>query len=168
MRRLLLLVWLVLAACSDEAPLQLTPGSAAPPFSAPGLDGRQRAFPGEFPGNALAVVFWNEACPPCIQELQDIAREHRRNVHPLPILAIHVGQDKTSAAALVHRLDLGFPVLFDEDGAIARRYGVIALPTTYFIDAAGRLRSKLVGEADAASFTRQAFDLTGVPAVTPR
>lgn len=168
MRRLLLLAWLVLAACSDEAPPQLTPGSAAPPFSAPGLDGQLLAFPGEFPGKALAVVFWNEACPPCVRELQEIAREHRRSAHPLAILAIHVGQDKTTAAALVRRLGLGFPVLFDEDGTIARRYGVIALPTTYFIDAAGKLRSKLVGEADAASFTRQAPDLTTVPAVTPR
>jgi peroxiredoxin len=168
MRRLLLLVWLGLAACSDEAPPQVTPGSAAPPFSAPGLDGRQLAFPGEFPGKALAVVFWNEACPPCIRELQEIEQVHRRSAHPLPILAIHVGQDKTSAAALVHRLGLGFPVLFDEDGAIARRYGVIALPTTYFIDPAGKLRSKLVGKADAASFTRQALDLIAAPAVTPR
>lgn len=168
MRRLLLIVWLGLAACSDEPPPQVPVGAAAPSFAAPTLDGGQRIFPDEFPRQALAVVFWNEACPPCIRELQDIEQVHRRTAHPLLILAIHVGQDKTSATALVCRQGLGFPVLFDDDGTIARRYGVIALPTTYFIDAAGKLRSKLVGEADAASFTRQALDLIAVPAVTPR
>ncbi|MBS1160738.1 MAG: cytochrome biosis protein [Proteobacteria bacterium] len=159
MRRLLLFAWLGLAACSDESPPRLKPGTAAPPFAAPMLDGRQRTFPGDFAGRPLAIVFWSASCPPCVRELQEIERLYQRTAKPLQVVAIHVGQDKSTAATLASRLALGFPVLLDEDGAIARRYGLVGLPTTYFVDAVGTLRSKLVGEADAATFQSQAQDL---------
>ena len=35
----------------------------------------------------------------------------------------------------------------DEDGALARQYGVTGLPTTYFIDRSGRLHTRILGES---------------------
>jgi cytochrome c biogenesis protein CcmG/thiol:disulfide interchange protein DsbE len=53
------------------------------------------------------------------------------------------------------KIGVSYPVLLDEQSAIARRYGVVGLPTTYFVDGDGRVRGKLVGEADEATFERQ-------------
>jgi thiol:disulfide interchange protein len=47
----------------------------------------------------------------------------------------------------------------DENSVIAKRYGVVGLPTTYFVDAKAVVRAKLVGEADAAAFERAAMEI---------
>ena len=47
----------------------------------------------------------------------------------------------------------------DEQSKIARSFGVVGLPTTYFIDAKGIVRAKVVGEADEATFERHALAL---------
>ena len=43
--------------------------------------------------------------------------------------------------------------------SIAKAYGVVGLPTTYFVDARGVVRVKLIGEADGAAFERAALEL---------
>ena len=50
-------------------------------------------------------------------------------------------------------------MLLDEQSAIAKRYGVVGLPTTYFVDAKGVVRGKVIGEADEAVFERHALEL---------
>jgi hypothetical protein len=35
---------------------------------------------------------------------------------------------------------------------------VVGLPTTYFVDAKGVIRAKIIGEADEATFERQVLD----------
>ena len=42
---------------------------------------------------------------------------------------------------------------------IAKSYGVVGLPTTYFVDARGVVRVKLIGESDEAAFERAALEL---------
>ena len=51
------------------------------------------------------------------------------------------------------------PLLLDESAKIAKKYGVVGLPTTYFVDAKGVVRGKVIGEADEATFERHALQL---------
>ena len=71
------------------------------------------------------------------------------------MLAINAGQDSATAAAFAKKIGITYPVLLDEDSAIAKQYGVVGLPTTYFIDARGVVRAKVVGEASEAVFEQQ-------------
>lgn len=77
----------------------------------------------------------------------------------LRIVAINAGQDKAAINAFIAKVGFTYPALLDETSDIARRYGVVGLPTTYFIDAQGVVRGKIVGEADEATFERQALAL---------
>ena len=45
-------------------------------------------------------------------------------------------------------------MLLDEDGDVARAYGVIGLPTTFFVDREGRLASRILGESTPEVFER--------------
>jgi cytochrome c biogenesis protein CcmG/thiol:disulfide interchange protein DsbE len=67
------------------------------------------------------------------------------------------GQDRKTVVEFMQKLGVSYPALMDENSAIAKRYGVVGLPTTYFVDAKGLVRAKLVGEADAATFERTAL-----------
>ena len=44
--------------------------------------------------------------------------------------------------------------LLDEDGAVARQYGVSGLPTTYFINRAGKIHTRILGEAAPELFAK--------------
>ena len=74
----------------------------------------------------------------------------------LNILAVNTGQDRKTAGDFMQKIGVSYPALLDEQSAIAKRYGVVGLPTTFFIDAGGVIRGKIIGEADEATFARHA------------
>jgi peroxiredoxin len=75
------------------------------------------------------------------------------------VFAINAGQERPAVAAFIGKLGVTYPVLLDESASIAKRYGVVGLPTTYFVDAKGVVRGKVIGEADEAVFERHALEL---------
>jgi cytochrome c biogenesis protein CcmG, thiol:disulfide interchange protein DsbE len=49
---------------------------------------------------------------------------------------------------------LTYPMLVDEYALVAKKFGVIGLPTTFVIDEDGIVRDKLVGEAKTEEFEK--------------
>ena len=154
------LLTLLVAACDGSSGVRLNIGDAAPAFAAPTLDAGPLSFPGELRGRPVVIRFWADWCRFCADEMQVIDgvwRRHRQR--GLAVLAINTGQSRQEVAAFIRRIGVGYPVLLDEQAAISRQYGVVGLPTTYFVDGDGRIRGKLLGEADAATFERLAGEL---------
>ena len=83
----------------------------------------------------------------------------RHQAKGLTILAVNAGQDKKTVDTFMQKIGVSYPALLDEQSTIARSYGVIGLPTTFFIDAGGVVRAKIIGEADEATFERHAQGL---------
>ena len=52
---------------------------------------------------------------------------------------------EANAAAFIQEMGLTFPILLDRDGGVSNRYQLRALPTTYFIDRQGVIRSVVPG-----------------------
>jgi peroxiredoxin len=92
-----------------------------------------------------------------MKAIDAVYRRHRDK--GLEVFAINAGQDKATVEAFIRKLGVAYPVLLDEQSSIARRYGVVGLPTTYFVDAEGVVRGKVIGEADEAVFERHALAL---------
>ena len=65
----------------------------------------------------------------------------------LLILAVNTSNqdDLTDAKAFVTSLQLTFPIYFDTTGNAQDTYNVSALPTTFFIDRDGIIRSVVIG-----------------------
>ena len=153
-------VSVLLAACGDAPPAKLNVGDAAPAFAAARLDGSTARFPADFAGRPLVIRFWADWCKFCEGEMKAIDAVYRRHRQEgLEVVAINAGQDKATVAAFVNKIDIGYPTLLDEDAAIARRYGVAGLPTTYFVDRQGRVQAKQLGEATEALFEQRATEL---------
>lgn len=151
-----LLIMPLLVACDGGAP-KLNTGSTAPGFSATRLDGSTVRFPDDFRGKPLVIRFWADWCRYCEGEMKAIDRVYqRRRTQGLQVLAVNAGQDKEAVAAFIKKIGVGYPALLDEKSAIARQYGVVGLPTTYFVGADGTIKAKVVGEADEATFDRLA------------
>ncbi len=102
-----------------------------PPLAGTTLDGR--AFDlRRYSGRPVLVHFWASWCRICALEqdgINAIARDW-----PVITVAMQSG----SAADVRRHLQqagLDFPVLNDPDGRIARRFGVVAVPASFVVDA---------------------------------
>ncbi len=160
MRLLCLALVVLLAACAGEPPPKVSRGDTPPAFETVRLDGAPARFPADLAGKAVVIRFWADWCKYCEGEMKDIESSYRRHqAAGIEVLAINAGQDRATAAAFVGKLGISYPTLLDEDAAIARRYGVVGLPTTYFIGRDGRVAAKQVGEMTAAAFEQQLAEL---------
>lgn len=148
----ILLLWFGLTACDSGRPT-LERGSPAPAFSAKLLDGNVLQVPEGHAGKVLAIRFWADWCPYCESEMQEIETIYRElKPQGLEVLAVNVGQNRETAYRFVKRLGISYQTLLDPDSTVARAYGVIGLPTTFFIDRQGRVHSKILGESNATMF----------------
>ncbi|MGE0082284.1 MAG: TlpA family protein disulfide reductase [Thiohalomonadaceae bacterium] len=152
---LVLCILVLLAGCDASAP-PLKPGDAAPAFVLDTPQGRTVRL-ADLQGQVVAVRFWADWCPHCRNEMRALEPVYRR-LHPqgLEILAVNVAQDREAVLRFIKPLGITYAALLDPDSEVARRYGVIGLPTTVFVDRAGKVRGKILGESDAASFEAMA------------
>jgi peroxiredoxin len=158
LRSLFLLTLLLLGAC-DSAP-KLNIGSVAPAFTTIYMDGTAARFPEDFRGKPVVIRFWAEWCRFCEGEMKDIEQVYqRRREQGLLILAVNAGQDKATITSFMQKIGASYPALLDDGSAITRSYGVVGLPTTYFVGADGLIKAKVVGEADVATFDKLAGEL---------
>lgn len=147
----------VLWIFASRVPVAATTGGAPPPspregFSAPDftletLDGRQMTL-SDLRGQVVLVNFWASWCPPCRAEMPAIERVYRSYKDlGLEVLAVNTTNqdDVAAAAAFVQELGLSFPIPLDHTGAVSASYNLRGLPSSYFIDEQGVIRSVVVG-----------------------
>jgi peroxiredoxin len=146
---------LVLAnGCGEPTP-QLQTGAPPPEFRLASLEGSEVAFPAQTAGQIVAIRFWADWCPFCESEMTQLEPVYRKyRDRGLRILAVNVRQDADTARRFIARLGVSYETLLDSDGRVARTYGVLGLPTTFFVDRDGRLKGKVIGESTPEVFER--------------
>ena len=143
--------------------------TAVPLVGQPAPDFNLTLFSGEkvslksFRGNAVIINFWHSMCAHCQREapvLEAAYEKYRKR--DLVIIGVNISQDEEQAARdFVEKYKLTFPVGHDT-GDISRRYAVKAVPimsTMIFIDRAGNLVERYVGELTEEEFLQRIEDL---------
>jgi len=144
----------LLPGCSEQT-TQLENGQPAPAFSLPDLSGEPVDFPRDLKGKVTAIRFWADWCPFCEHEMKQLEPVYRKyRGQGLVILAINVRQDRKTAGTFIRQLGISYDTLLDEEGEVARNYGVMGLPTTFFVDGDGILISKVLGESAPEVFEK--------------
>jgi len=121
----------------------------APDFTLPRLSGGTIRL-ADFRGKVVLLNFWATWCVPCRMEMPALEALYQRHKDAgLAVLAINMDTLSTAGVeAFVQEVMVTFPVALDPSWSIARGYRVLGLPTTYFIDRAGDVVVREVGERD--------------------
>jgi len=132
---------------AEQLPLRLVDGQPlAPEFNLPGTNG-QRYRLADYRGKPLILNFWATWCPACLAEMPSLQRAHAALARDgIPVIAINVGEDAETVKELMQKTPLQFPLPLDENSAVAQRYPLKGLPTTFIIDAKGKIIFSALGE----------------------
>jgi thiol-disulfide isomerase/thioredoxin len=150
MKRLLTgwMLALLLAGGAHAAGFEARAATPAPELKAQDLAGVPKTL-ADYRGKVVVLNFWASWCPPCLREMPSLERL-RVNMagRPLEIVALDSAETLEEVSAYLSRMKLGFPILLDPDGSNTRRWKVFALPTTFLLDARGRVRYVLTGPTE--------------------
>lgn len=132
------------AASSGAAPPSSGVGLAAPAFTLSTPGGLQVSL-ASLRGKPVLINFWATWCPDCRLEMPDIARFARLEAGRVTVLGVDEREPAPLVSSFVGRAGYAWTFLLDGQGLAGVAYGVQALPTSVFVDAAGRIRQRYVG-----------------------
>ena len=114
--------------------------SPAPDFSLPARDGGEVRL-SSLKGQVVMINFWATWCGPCRKEMP-LLEQLQAKYGPLgfTLLGVNVEPDSAAATAWLKGVPVSFPILFDTRNAVAESFGVQGMPSSVFVDRAGRVR----------------------------
>jgi thiol-disulfide isomerase/thioredoxin len=113
-------------------------GSRAPDFEWNAVSGATEKL-SDLHGKVVVITFWATWCEPCRAEMPAMQRVARST--DATFLAVDLLEDGAKVRSFMDSLALDrLAPLLDTDGTVTRRYAVLELPQTFFIDAQGVVR----------------------------
>ncbi len=110
----------------------------APDFEWNAPDGKTTKL-SDLRGKVVVMTFWATWCQPCRQEMPAMQRVAAST--DAVFLAVDLLEDGAKVRSFMDSLALDrLTPLLDTDGAVTRRYSVLELPQTFFIDPKGVIR----------------------------
>ena len=133
------------AAAATEDPvaalslIRPKPAKDAPDFELRTPDDRTIRL-ADFKGKVVLLNFWATWCDPCREEMPGMERLYRAyKDRGLVVLAVSIDSQGASVVTpFVKKFGLTFPIGLDPRMVVRERYGVWAVPSTFFIDRAGK------------------------------
>jgi thiol-disulfide isomerase/thioredoxin len=147
MKKLLLAALLLTATVVQARDLKPYDGAPLPDFTLSDMQGKSHTL-SDYQGQVVMLNFWATYCGPCIKEMPSMQRlKERLAGKPFAILAVDMAEEKADVEAFFakHKIQVDFPILLDPDGEVVEQWMISAVPTTFILDPAGKIRFALFG-----------------------
>jgi thiol-disulfide isomerase/thioredoxin len=96
-------------------------------------------------GRPALVVFWASWCGPCAREAPALERFSQSPAGRGRIVGVDWSDALSGARSFIRRYSWTFPNVRDSEGTVGNAYRLTGLPTTFVLDARGRIRAVLRG-----------------------
>ena len=124
--------------------MTLNPGDPAPDFTLPDQEGNPVSL-SELRGKTVVLYFYPKASTPGCTTQACGVRDHRPDYEQADAVVLGVSPDPVKAVAKFdQKYGLGFPLLADEDHAVAEAYGVWVQKSMYGRQCMGNERTTFV------------------------
>lgn len=127
-------------------------GGLAPDFLLQGLEEGTEYRLSDFRGKAVVLNFWATWCQPCRKEIPQLVQAyHKYEDQGLVVIGLNHAESRSIVRPYAEKFGMDFPIAIDVDGEMWERYRLLGLPTTFFIDREGFIRSVFMGPFVAQS-----------------
>jgi thiol-disulfide isomerase/thioredoxin len=135
----------------------------APDFKLTGLDGKPLTL-AVSKGKVILLNFWATWCGPCRAEIPDLVELQNKYKDRLQILGLVVDDDDQDAIKkFVAEFGINYPVAIAGNEIRFQYGGIAALPTSFVLDAEGRIVQKHEGLRDPVLYETEIRALLGLP-----
>jgi len=136
---------------------------AAPAFQLNDLEGKPLSL-AEAKGKIVLLNFWATWCGPCRAEIADLVDLQKRYADKLEIIALATDEDDVDEVRpFVLKSGINYRVAMISDEVRLAYGGIAALPTSFVIDAQGRVVQKHVGLNDPTIYELEVKAMLGEP-----
>ena len=115
-------------------------GKAAPDLSIQTLNGKGKFSLEGRAGKVVVVDFWATWCGPCKKSFPKLEELSKRAGDRVEVIGISVDDDKNGVLDFAKETGATFAIGWDEGHSIAERWKLGTMPTTFIIDANGKIR----------------------------
>jgi thiol-disulfide isomerase/thioredoxin len=129
-------------ADGPRPPARLRP---APGFSEKDVSGRRTIVLRQFRGKVVLLNFWATWCPPCLDELPVLEALHGSHGGRVVVIGASVYSSDHATEAVLKERRVRYPVLYGSYELMEKYDRVATIPTTFVIDARGRIAAKVLG-----------------------
>jgi thiol-disulfide isomerase/thioredoxin len=105
-------------------------------------------------GRPALVVFWASWCSPCAREAPALERLSLTPMARGRVIGVDWSDTLGGARSFIQRYAWTFANLRDAQGTVGNDYRLLGLPTSFVLDASGRIRAELRGPQDERSLSR--------------
>jgi len=134
----------------------------APEFKLTGLDGKPVTL-ADSRGKVILLNFWATWCGPCRAEIPDLVELQNKYKDRLQILGLVVDDDDQDAIKdFVEKFGINYPVALATNDIRMQYGGIAALPTSFVLDAEGRIVQKHEGLRNPILYETEIRSLLGL------
>ena len=135
----------------------------APDFKLTGLDGKSVTL-ADSHGKIILLNFWATWCGPCRAEIPDLVELQNKYKDRLQILGLVIDDDDQDAIKeFTEKFRINYPVALATNEIRVQYGGIAALPTSFVLDAEGRIVQKHEGLRDPVLYETEIRSLLGLP-----
>ncbi|MCA9408359.1 MAG: TlpA family protein disulfide reductase [Candidatus Omnitrophica bacterium] len=114
----------------------------APEFELPTLSGKKTSLSTARGDSSAIVFFWATWCPHCREQLKELnAMNGEMQEKGIKVVLIDLGEKPELVQKYVEKNKIQLDVILDQESALSEDYGLVGLPTFFFINKEGLIKA---------------------------